>query len=198
MVKNLLKSTFALFLALAGTAAANATDVFKHVGTNPENGGVLSSYFGYATMSFDVIFGENVIIKNADPAVHLYKGDAATGSEIMPDNPWKATIGDNSTDLRVWGSDYDGYTYTFPVDDDASYTLTIPAGIVKNAAGAENEEITLTFYGSETATTVNGAKTGDKVAQQYFDLNGRRTGTARKGVGIVRFTDGTTMKITLK
>jgi hypothetical protein len=198
MIKSLLKSTFVLFLALAGTATANAADVFNHVRTSPENGGVLNSFFGYATMSFDLIFSENVIIKNAAPAVHLYKGDAATGSEITPDDSWKATIGDNSTDLRVWGADYDGYTYAFPVDDDASYTLTIPAGIVKNAAGAENEDITLTFYGSETATAINNAKTGDKTVQQVFDLNGRQLSTAKKGIGIVRFTDGTTMKITLK
>lgn len=151
MKKTLLKSSLAVLLLVIGTLSA-AAGTFALTGSDPENKGVLSTFWGYATMSFDLNFGENVVIKKSSGvAAHLYKGDAATGTEITPDDDWRLNIGDASTSARLWAADYDAYTMSFEVDDNATYTLVVPAGIIANAAGDTNEELTLTFYGSEEA-----------------------------------------------
>lgn len=151
MKKTLLHASLAVLLLLVGTLNA-AAGTFALTGSSPEDKGVLNAYWGYASTTFDLNFGENVVIKKSSGvAAHLYKGDAATGTEITPDDDWRLTIGDASTTARLWGADYDGYTYSFEVDDNATYTLVVPAGVIANAAGDTNEELTLTFYGSEEA-----------------------------------------------
>lgn len=121
--------------------------VFEMVSSNPANEGVLQSMWGYSTASFTLTFGENVIIKNNAPAITFTKD----GANVDDVEEWHLTIGSNATDAQVWGSDMDGYTASFPVDENATYVLTVPAGVIANAAGDLNEEIVLTFYGSEKA-----------------------------------------------
>lgn len=150
-MKHLLKTALVLLLAVIGLQNACA-GTFALSSSSPEDKGVLDSYFGYATMTFDLNFDENVVIKKSSSvAAHFYKGDAATGTEITPDDDWRLNIGDASTTARLWAADYDAYTMSFAVDDAATYTLVIPAGVIANAAGDTNEELTLTFYGSEEA-----------------------------------------------
>ena len=122
--------------------------VFEMVSSNPANEGVLQSMWGYSTASFTLTFGENVIIKNNAPAITFTKD----GANVDDVEEWHLTIGSNATDAQVWGSDMDGYTASFPVDENATYVLTVPAGVIANAAGDLNEEIVLTFYGSDAAS----------------------------------------------
>ena len=120
---------------------------FELVNSTPADGAVLTGSYGYAAASFTLTFGENVVIKNNAPAITFTK-DGAAVSDV---EEWHLTTGSNAVDALVWGSDMDGYTASFRIDENATYTLTVPAGVIANAAGDLNEEIMLTFYGSDKA-----------------------------------------------
>ncbi len=120
---------------------------FELVNSTPADGAVLTGSYNYAAASFTLTFGENVVIKNNAPAITFTK-DGAAVSDV---EEWHLTTGSNAVDALVWGSDMDGYTASFRIDENATYTLTVPAGVIANAAGDLNEEIVLTFYGSDKA-----------------------------------------------
>lgn len=200
-MKHLFKTTLVLLLMLLGLQNANA-GTFAITSSSPDDKGVLSSYFGYVTMAFDLNFGENVVIKKSSSvAAHLYKGDATTGTEITPDDDWRINIGDASTTARVWAADYDGYTCSFSIDETATYTLVVPAGVIANAAGDTNEELTLTFYGSEeakaaaeggTETTALALESSTPADGTQFDINS--SGWADMGIYLTFNKDITVVK----
>lgn len=150
-------------------------------------------------MSFVVEFAEPVTVVNATPAASLLDGPLAGGSEILPDNGWNATVSDkNNNTLVLWGSDYVGFTCSFKAEKGNEYTVVIPAGIVKNAAGDLNEQIVIKFNCDESTGVGNvDASENVKVTARY-NINGQKLNTAVKGINIEKMSDGTVRKVLVK
>ncbi len=171
--------------------------VFTHVSTTPAEGATVEP--GWMPMSFEVEFAEPVTVVNATPAASLLDGPQAGGSEILPDNGWNATVSDkNNNTLVLWGSDDDGFTCSFKAEKGNEYTVVIPAGIVKNAAGDLNEQIVIKFNCDESTGVGNvDASENVKVTARY-NINGQKLNTAVKGINIEKMSDGTVRKVLVK
>lgn len=171
--------------------------VFTHVSTTPAEGATVEP--GWMPMSFVVEFAEPVTVVNATPAASLLDGPLAGGSEILPDNGWNATVSDkNNNTLVLWGSDYVGFTCSFKAEKGNEYTVVIPAGIVKNAAGDLNEQIVIKFNCDESTGVGNvDASENVKVTARY-NINGQKLNTAVKGINIEKMSDGTVRKLLVK
>ena len=85
------------------------------------------------------------------------------------------------------------------------YFLTIPAGIVKNAAGDENEQITIWLYGSkelkdktEEYLDIESVETTDSKEVARYSIDGKLLSAPVKGINIVKYADGTTRKVIVK
>lgn len=172
--------------------------VFEPVSTNPEDGATVSSD-DWMSLSFDITFAEPITIVEKNPAASLRVGDLVSGETIEPDDAWYATTGDDDNTLRVWAADYDMFTMSFQPEAGQSYYMVIPAGVVQNAAGEQNEQIVITFTGSDASGIegVDGGKADLKVTGIY-NLGGQRIGSKQKGVNIIRLEDGTTKKVLVK
>jgi hypothetical protein len=120
--------------------------VVSLVSATPADGTVLDKY---GNMTVELKFGADVTIANASPAVSLLKGDKTMGDKITPASGWHVTAASDNASVRVWGDDGDGGVDYFKTEEGAEYYLTIPAGIVKDANGYANEEITLKWNGPE-------------------------------------------------
>lgn len=117
---------------------------FAYTSVSPADGTVLGKW---ADMAVNIVFDADITIVNKKPEVFLRKGSELSGNVIEPDDCWNAVTGDNKQTLRLWASDYDGYTMSFSTEEEAEYFLVIPAGIVKNAAGDLNERIVINWHG---------------------------------------------------
>lgn len=180
--------------------------VMTYVSTNPESGSTYSKK--YATMTFDVTFGEDITIVKKTPECYLRVGNAASdkenalwsGSTIEPDDCWNATTGSNKQTLRIWASDYDGYTMDFATAANKVYCMVIPAGVVKNAAGCTNEQIVIYVYGNGYTTDIDTTATDGTTATETarYSINGQAVGKAYKGIAIIKMSDGTTKKVLVK
>lgn len=172
--------------------------VFKYVSTSPVNGSYYTSKWG--EMAFDVVFSEPVTIVNTTPEAFLREGGELGGKVLEPDDCWNATTGSDKNTLRVWGSDYDMFTMTFSVDPEKTYTMVIPAGVVKNAAGELNERIVINVLGSNPTAVdfvpADGQPAAGEVAR--YDIRGQKVGKDHKGVVIVRKADGTAVKAVVR
>lgn len=183
------------------TITEGTNNILKYISTNPADSSVIATNGGYASESFDVVFGEPITIVNTTPAVFLRQGSLIQSKLIIPDDSWYATTGDNNKTLRIWGSDYDSYTCSFTPKDDVYY-LTIPAGTVKNSAGDMNEQIVITFFGSQAAGISNvnnsGVSNGNATVIARYNLNGQMINGTQKGINIMKMSDGTTKKVLVK
>ena len=101
--------------------------------------------------------------------------------------------------LRVWGSDYDGFTMTFAPKAGETYYMIIPAGVVKNAAGETNEQIVISVKGGEEASigSIESGAEGAKAVARY-NINGQKVDASHKGLTIVKMSDGTTRKVVIR
>lgn len=162
--------------------------------TNPADGAEIKP--GYTDMAFEVTFADDITIIDYGPDATLRQGDAATGKEIEPDDNWKA-IKEGANTLRIWGSDYDGFLQSFKVEEGVTYYMTIPAGIVKNAAGEKNGEIVISFVG-KSASGIDGIASDRAIETGRFDLNGRKVGEGHKGIVVIRMSDGSARKMIVK
>ena len=172
--------------------------VFKYESTSPADGSFYTSK--WAEMVFDVVFSEPVTIVKSTPEAFLRVGGELGGTVLEPDDCWNATTGGNKNTLRVWGSDYDMYTMSFQVDPEKTYTMVIPAGVVKNAAGELNERIVINVKGSNPTAVdfvpASGASAAGEVAR--YGISGQRVGKGHKGLTIVRKADGTAVKAVVR
>lgn len=147
----------------------------------PADGTVLGKY---ANMTVDLVFSEEVSIAEKSPAVKLLVGNEATGSEIEPDDAWYATaVSGDKNAVRIWASDYDGYTQYFSTKEDEVYYLVIPAGVVKNAAGATNERIVIVWNGPQSTPaptpkfepTATAPAQDEEISSKYAEMAFRFT-----------------------
>ena len=156
-------------------------------------------------MAFDIEFDEPITIVKSNPEVFLREADSEnktaelSGKVLEPDDAWNATKNGQNT-LRVWGADYDSYTMTFSVDPTKVYTVTIPAGVVKNAAGETNEHIVINVFGADPTGVAkvefSGKSSSEEVAR--YNISGQQVDKNHKGVTIIRMADGTTKKVVVK
>lgn len=166
------------------------------VSTTPANGAILPA--GWTDMAFNITFDSDITILDYGPDAVLRKGDLENGTKIEPDLSWKSVKGDNDQTLRIWASDYDYMVQQFKVEADTKYYMVIPAGIVKNADDARNEEIVIELNGPTTSAISGvGAENGISESARY-NVNGQRLSAKQKGVNIVRMSDGSTMKVYVK
>ena len=123
----------------------NGPTLLTPIAFDPAENSTLASYFSAA---FTVKFNEALTLDETKVAsIKLYEkiGDATT--ELTPDDAWYASLESGKKNLYIYGYDYDGFTQGFTAKEGAKYQLVIPAGIVKNAAGTANAELTLTLNG---------------------------------------------------
>lgn len=177
--------------------------VLVSTSTNPTNNSFFSGK--WADMAFDVVFDEPITIVKSNPEAFLREADAEShsaelsGKVLEPDDAWYATKSGQNT-LRVWGADYDSYTMTFGVDPAKVYTMVIPAGVVKNAAGETNERIVINVFGADPTgvekVQFSSAASSEEVAR--YNISGQKVGKDHKGVTIIRMADGSTKKVVVK
>ena len=123
----------------------NGPTVLTPIAFDPAEGSTLSSYF---TASFTAKFDEALTLDNSKVAnIKLYEKVGETTTELTPDDAWYASLEGGQKNLTMWCQDYDGFPQGFSAKEGAKYILVIPAGIVKNAAGTANAELTLTLNG---------------------------------------------------
>lgn len=100
--------------------------------------------------------------------------DIPAGVESIGDDKWVAILGSDKKSVRIWASDYDGYTMSFKPETETDYFLIIPAGIVKDAAGNMNERIVLTWHGPAKPKAAEVVSTspavGATVKPGYMDM----------------------------
>lgn len=161
---------------------------------SPEDGSALEKYNYY---SYSVIFNEPITLISEAPEVYVRKGSTYSAATVAP-AAWKAIVEAGNT-LTIMGFDEDSYMDFWMADDDATYYVVIPAGIVKNEAGDENEQIVISLLGKNVAGIDNAsADNGDGTVVARYNVNGLRIGSAQKGINIVRLSDGTVKKVLVK
>lgn len=174
-----------------GPAAPKPLEV---VSTSPADGSTLES--SYADMKLLVTFADDITILDYAPDAELREDDPENGTIIAPDDTWKATKEDAKT-VNFWAADYDACVQSFKVDPFKTYYLTIPAGVVQNAAGDKNEKIVITLKGKTTGIEgVEADSANGPVA--HFDHLGRAISPDAKGLHIVKMNDGSVKKIMVK
>lgn len=136
------------------TPEPQPSEPFAPVSTNPaDNSVIATNSTGWANLSFDITFAEDITIENSTPNATLHYG--TKDGPIAYSLDARAVKGSDSKTLNIWSDDGDGMVDMFKPKNDSTYVLVIPAGVVKNAAGVENDEITLTFLGPKTAKPIS-------------------------------------------
>ena len=149
--------------------------------------------------SFQIQFDEPITCIDANPLVGL-RIDYPYMSGQKVGTGWHASVNGNT--LTIYANDETESVARFQTNNNHVYYLTIPAGVVKNAAGDENEYILLGYYGYGHNTGINETLQDSKLATgkvvARYNLNGQQTTAQQKGLQIVRFSDGTASKINVK
>lgn len=157
-----------------------------------------ASVDGYAGMSFEVEFNDDITLLNASPRVFIRKDSNYSAATIEPSGDgWHASA--RGKKLTVWGADEDGFTDVFNVEEGRSYYVIIPEDIVKGTRGALNNQVVI-FVRGQKATAVGGVRTGgtpDKVVARY-NAGGQRVPATARGLQIVKYADGTARKVVVR
>lgn len=151
---------------------ASETGVLTMTGADPADGTVLKD--SYQNMAATISFGSEISIVQKNPEVYLRKGSELSGAIVPVDDKWVAILGSDKKSVRIWASDYDGYTMSFKPETETNYFLIIPAGTVKDAAGNMNERIVLTWHGPAKPQVAEVVSTspavGATVKPGYMDM----------------------------
>ncbi len=132
------------------------------VTTLPADGDTIITANGYVPMNVTLTFDEPVELLQENPLVHIRTNYLYNAGDIQPDDKWVATLSDDHKTLTLFGADLDGYTCQFKAQEETDYYFSLPAGIVKNAAGDESEHIFIRFnYEQGQAPAVPGDVTGN-------------------------------------
>ncbi len=176
-----------------------ATGVLVPVIADPVMGSILEQY---QPALFKVQFEEPITLVNENPEIGLRVNYPYMASMTFS-NGWKATV-ENGNTLSVFALDADGYTDYFLTEKDKVYYITIPAGVVKNAAGDMNEHLYLGYYGNGTVidTAIEQVETdnagADAKAVARYNVSGQKVNASQKGLQIVKLANGKAKKIIVK
>ena len=134
------------------------------VATSPADGDVIKNATGYVPMAVTLTFDEPVELLQPNPLVHIRTNYLYNAGDIQPDNQWVASLSDDQKTLTVFGADMDGFTCQFKAQQETDYYFSLPAGMVKNAAGDQSEHIFIRFnYEQGEAPAVPGDVNGDGI-----------------------------------
>lgn len=128
-----------------GKFAETLPAAFVPTAFSPADGAIVSSFDGVT-----ITFGEAATVVKKNPEITVIAGRLAAGVPIgdkVAVDQWIA-VQSGTNGIKIFPADYDDYTAAFNMEDGKDYYVTIPAGTVKNAAGALNAEITLHYAGS--------------------------------------------------
>lgn len=112
----------------------------------PANDAEVSSFDG-VVFTFDG--GKPAIVKS-NPAVKVIAGRLVAGTPIgdaVSVDDWML-VADGTTGVRLFPADYDSYLAPFNMELGKDYYVTIPAGVMKDADGNLNEQLTLHYKGA--------------------------------------------------
>ena len=144
------------------TIVENNEGTILPVTTSPADGEVVKSATGYVPMTVTLTFDEAVELLQENPLVHIRTNYLYNAGDFQPDDKWVASLSEDQKTLTIFGADLDGFTCQFKADADDTYYYSLPAGMVKNAAGEENEHIFIRFtYEQGEAPQMPGDVTGD-------------------------------------
>lgn len=108
---------------------------------------------GASVASMDGIvfkFAGDVSVVKSTPDVKVVEGRLVAGvpvGETVPVDGWRL-VKEGTDGVKLFPEDMDGYMTPFNMELGKNYYVTIPAGIVKDAAGSLNEALTLHFEGA--------------------------------------------------
>lgn len=114
--------------------------------TDPANDAQVVEFNGV-----DLTWAADVTIAKATPDVKVIAGELIAGVPIgdkVDVTAWRIVKGSANNVVRLYPEDYDSYLEPFKMEQGKEYYLTVPAGVVKNAAGELNEEFTLHYVGN--------------------------------------------------
>ena len=124
------------------------------------------SWLSTWNVSFTLTFDDEVVIKNENPQITLenvYDG-ASIESKQFETVHWTVAPGEDAKSIEVKLVNEEGNLIGLVLKDEG-YKITIPAGIISNAAGtASNEEVSGIFYSSAVAKEREGLPTELAVA----------------------------------
>lgn len=144
------------------TLKESDTATLLHAETTPAYDDVVASTNGFVPMSMSVTFDEPVELLEQNPKLHIRINYLYNAADIQPDDQWVASLSADKKTLNIFGADLDGYTCQFKANPEYTYYFSLPAGMVKNANGEENEHIFIRFTVEEGSTPpVHGDVTGD-------------------------------------
>lgn len=122
-----------------------------HTELQPASGAQLASFDGVT-----VSYPEPVSIVLSHPDIKVVEGSLVAGvpvGNVISVDDWYAQIKPDNK-VMIFPADYDGYTSPIRMEKDKNYYICIPAGIVKNAAGALNEAFIIEYKGSYEAPRI--------------------------------------------
>lgn len=169
------------------TIAESSIEPLRVVRTAPADSAQVE---GYQSLSFEITFDQDITLMESTPKVYVRKGYAYSASTIKPSSgEWTAVVSGNT--LTVFGTDYDGFTDVFKVEEGEQYFVTIPAGTVKAANGAQNEQVRIWLVGKKQSTSIaNKAQRKDKASiTGRYNISGQKITSPQRGLNIVRMSD---------
>lgn len=152
----------------------------------------------WAPASFELEFDADFTVVNEHPTVYIRENTLQYAPYKTFEYGWNTYK--SGRKLTVFAPDMDGATDIFMPQQGKCYYVTIPAGIVRNAAGELNEQITLFYYGPGTDTGISAPNTAGHNAEVVarYNLAGQSVTASQKGIQIVRFADGSTRKVVVR
>ena len=94
-------------------------------------------------------FDSDVTIVKSNPEIEVIEGRLTAGVPIgnkVDVDQWYL-VKEGTDGAKLFPSDYDGYTCPINMERGKNYYITIPAGVMKDAAGSLNEAMTIYYAG---------------------------------------------------
>lgn len=100
--------------------------------------------------SIVLLFDDAATVVNTHPALRIVEGPLAAGVPVgasVSTDGWMA-VKEGNNGVKIFSADDDGFTSPIKLNQGTDYYVTIPAGIIKNAAGNLNDAVMLHYVGN--------------------------------------------------
>jgi len=138
----------------------------EFVSSTPADGDEVKETFSTITLTFAE--DAQVVTKDCGATLKDAAGNAYGDVEF-----WYAFAADDSKSINVTALDMDYFVTFVTLQKDETYTFTVPAGVISNAAGGTNSEIVITLKGEQTTTGISTLVNGKAVKSQKVFVNGQ-------------------------